>query len=70
VKQKLIQHLLRNFINMTVHQAAALIIYSHDCIDSAELVQICEKVIAASLGDLSKELGGTTYILQIYKGFL
>jgi hypothetical protein len=37
-------------------------IYSHKNIDNPELVEICEKVIAASLKNLSQELGGTSYI--------
>jgi hypothetical protein len=45
-------------------------IYSGDTIEDPELVEICDRVIASSLDNISRELGGPSLVYLVYKGFL
>jgi hypothetical protein len=70
LRQLLCNHLVQNFINLTVYQAAAVMIHGGAAIDNAELVEICDRIIVSNLESTSKELGGTSFLFQVFKGFL
>lgn len=67
---KLENYALDNFQELTAQQAANLIIMNGDIIESAELVEICEKVIAANIDSLQNEThGGSSLLLEVLQGF-
>mmetsp|Transcript_10049 Transcript_10049/g.16927 ORF Transcript_10049/g.16927 Transcript_10049/m.16927 type:complete len:221 (+) Transcript_10049:1074-1736(+) len=55
---------------MTSSQAIILITYAGEFLSSAELVEVCEKVIAFNLNEISSMMQGTSVLLGVFKGFV
>lgn len=61
---------LKHFLSLTPNQAAQIIICHGANIQSAELIEICEKTIAADIDQIAELHGGFSVILDTLHGFL
>ena len=61
---------LKHFLSLTPNQAAQLIICHGANIQNAELVEICEKTIAADIDQIAEIHSGYSVILDTLHGFL
>jgi len=61
---------LKHFLSLTPNQAAQLIICHGANMQSAELVEICEKTIAADIDQIAEVHNGFSVILDTLHGFL
>ena len=64
------EYTLKNFMSMTPSLAAQLIITCGEHLHSAQLVEICEKLIASGLSQMYHQENGAETILLVYQGFL
>ena len=59
---------LNHFDRMTAEQASELIIMCCHCIESAELVEVCERIIGNNVDFLHEECG-ISFVLEVLLGF-
>jgi hypothetical protein len=61
---------VRKFLSLTPTQCANMMIYSGSFIEDPELVEICEKVVASGVSDISSHQGGPSFLFETLKGFM
>ena len=57
-------------MSLTANQAAQIIKHNGNHIQSAELVEICEKLIAVNIEDIVQQPGGHCTLLETLTGFV
>lgn len=67
---RLEKFVLRNFLRLTPKQSAQIMIQAGHWIEEPEIVEICEKVLASNISEITAERGGQTLLFQAWKGFL
>lgn len=61
---------LEKFLTLTPNQCANIMVQNGHFIQNVELVEICEKIVASGLDQISAQEGGTSIVLEALKGFL
>jgi hypothetical protein len=61
---------IEKFLSLTPNQCANIMVQNGHFIQNNELVEICEKIVAAGLDQISSQEGGPSIVLEALKGFL
>lgn len=68
--ERLENYALKNFIGLTTAQAANLIIQNGYNLKNAELVEVCEKIIAPGINEMYLQDDGASTVLNLFKEFI
>jgi hypothetical protein len=64
------KYAIEKFLSLTPNQCANIMVQNGHKMINVELVEICEKIVAAGLDQISAQDGGPSIVLEALKGFL